>query len=134
MCIISNLRVSRALTWGHSAQHAGYHPYLGCVVLALAVLQPLLAAMRPPVHDPRYSLFLHGAPPMLRSSGHRNLFSSGGTLHFVKFSDKFYLLAGFKVDFRCLIPRQKRVLWGIHCSSVPFKDPFVSLFWQEAPV
>lgn len=37
--------------------HAGYHPYLGSLVMALAVLQPLLAAFRPPVHDPRRQIF-----------------------------------------------------------------------------
>ncbi|XP_004635739.1 ferric-chelate reductase 1 [Octodon degus] len=37
--------------------HAGYHPYLGCVVMTLAVLQPLLAAFRPPFHDPRRQIF-----------------------------------------------------------------------------
>ncbi|XP_015356334.1 ferric-chelate reductase 1 [Marmota marmota marmota] len=37
--------------------HAGYHPYLGCIVTALAVLQPLLAAFRPPLHDPRRQMF-----------------------------------------------------------------------------
>lgn len=36
---------------------AGYHPYLGCLVLTLAVLQPLLAALRPPLHHPRRHLF-----------------------------------------------------------------------------
>ncbi|XP_012922658.1 ferric-chelate reductase 1 [Heterocephalus glaber] len=37
--------------------HAGYHPYLGCIVMTLAVLQPLLAAFRPPFHDPRRQIF-----------------------------------------------------------------------------
>ncbi|XP_075396385.1 ferric-chelate reductase 1 [Tenrec ecaudatus] len=37
--------------------HAGYHPYLGCTVMALAVLQPLLAAFRPRIHDPRRQMF-----------------------------------------------------------------------------
>ncbi|XP_005388845.1 PREDICTED: ferric-chelate reductase 1 [Chinchilla lanigera] len=37
--------------------HAGYHPYLGCAVLTAAVMQPLLAACRPPFHDPRRRLF-----------------------------------------------------------------------------
>ncbi|XP_062047793.1 ferric-chelate reductase 1 [Lepus europaeus] len=37
--------------------HAGYHPYLGCVVMTLAILQPLLAAFRPPLHDPRRKMF-----------------------------------------------------------------------------
>lgn len=37
--------------------HAGYHPYLGCIVMALAILQPLLAAFRPPLHDPRRQMF-----------------------------------------------------------------------------
>ncbi|XP_058394597.1 ferric-chelate reductase 1 isoform X1 [Diceros bicornis minor] len=37
--------------------YAGYHPYLGCIVVILAVLQPLLAAFRPPLHDPRRQMF-----------------------------------------------------------------------------
>ncbi|KAM5256023.1 ferric-chelate reductase 1 [Ctenodactylus gundi] len=37
--------------------HAGYHPYLGCIVMTLAILQPLLAAFRPHVHDPRRQIF-----------------------------------------------------------------------------
>lgn len=36
---------------------AGYHPYLGCTVMTLAVLQPLLATFRPPLHDPRRQVF-----------------------------------------------------------------------------
>ncbi|XP_006169082.1 ferric-chelate reductase 1 [Tupaia chinensis] len=37
--------------------HAGYHPYLGCIVMTIAVLQPFLAAFRPPIHDPRRQMF-----------------------------------------------------------------------------
>ncbi|XP_076976261.1 ferric-chelate reductase 1 isoform X2 [Tamandua tetradactyla] len=37
--------------------HAGYHPYLGCLVMTLAILQLLLAAFRPPVHSPRRQIF-----------------------------------------------------------------------------
>ncbi|XP_037682490.1 ferric-chelate reductase 1 isoform X2 [Choloepus didactylus] len=37
--------------------HAGYHPYLGCLVMTLAVLQPLLAAFRPSLHSPRRQIF-----------------------------------------------------------------------------
>ncbi|XP_058159120.1 ferric-chelate reductase 1 isoform X2 [Dasypus novemcinctus] len=37
--------------------HAGYHPYFGCLVMTLAVLQPLLAAFRPPLHGPRRQIF-----------------------------------------------------------------------------
>ncbi|XP_048207983.1 ferric-chelate reductase 1 isoform X2 [Perognathus longimembris pacificus] len=37
--------------------HAGSHPYLGCTVMTLAILQPLLAASRPPVHHPRRQMF-----------------------------------------------------------------------------
>ncbi|XP_051021792.1 ferric-chelate reductase 1 [Acomys russatus] len=36
---------------------AGSHPYLGCTVMVLAVLQPLLATFRPPLHDPRRKVF-----------------------------------------------------------------------------
>ncbi|XP_049736234.1 ferric-chelate reductase 1 [Elephas maximus indicus] len=42
---------------GGWSRHAGYHPYLGCMVMTLAVLQPLLAAFRPPIHDPRRQMF-----------------------------------------------------------------------------
>lgn len=42
---------------GGWSKHAGYHPYLGCVVMTIAVLQPLLAAFRPPLHDPRRKIF-----------------------------------------------------------------------------
>ncbi|XP_006830986.1 PREDICTED: ferric-chelate reductase 1 [Chrysochloris asiatica] len=37
--------------------HAGCHPYFGCIVMTLAVLQPLLAAFRPRIHDPRRQMF-----------------------------------------------------------------------------
>ncbi|XP_016046077.1 ferric-chelate reductase 1 isoform X1 [Erinaceus europaeus] len=37
--------------------HAGYHPFLGCVVMIFAVLQPFLAAFRPPLHHPRRQVF-----------------------------------------------------------------------------
>lgn len=36
---------------------AGCHPYLGCIVMTLAVLQPLLAAFRPPLYHQRRQLF-----------------------------------------------------------------------------
>nr|XP_044994354.1 ferric-chelate reductase 1 isoform X2 [Jaculus jaculus] len=36
---------------GGWSSHAGYHPYLGCIVMTLAISQPLLAASRPPLHD-----------------------------------------------------------------------------------
>ncbi|XP_008831923.1 ferric-chelate reductase 1 isoform X2 [Nannospalax galili] len=42
---------------GGWSQRAGYHPYLGCTVMTLAVLQPLLAAFRPSLHDPRRQMF-----------------------------------------------------------------------------
>ncbi|XP_038601516.1 ferric-chelate reductase 1 [Tachyglossus aculeatus] len=42
---------------GSWSWQAGYHPYLGCVVMTLAVLQPLMAAFRPPSHDPRRETF-----------------------------------------------------------------------------
>ncbi|KAH0516012.1 Ferric-chelate reductase 1 [Microtus ochrogaster] len=42
---------------GGWSRRAGYHPYLGCTVMTLAVLQPLLATFRPPLHDPRYRKF-----------------------------------------------------------------------------
>ncbi|XP_012973873.1 ferric-chelate reductase 1 [Mesocricetus auratus] len=42
---------------GGWSRRAGYHPYLGCTVMTLAVLQPLLAIFRPPLHDPRRQVF-----------------------------------------------------------------------------
>ncbi|XP_006882499.1 PREDICTED: ferric-chelate reductase 1 [Elephantulus edwardii] len=39
------------------SRHAGFHPYLGCIVMALAVLQPLLAAFRPSIYSSRRYLF-----------------------------------------------------------------------------
>ncbi|OBS77782.1 hypothetical protein A6R68_19828, partial [Neotoma lepida] len=42
---------------GGWSRHAGYHPYLGCTVMTLAVLQPLLATFRPSLHDPRRQVF-----------------------------------------------------------------------------
>lgn len=42
---------------GKWSNRAGYHPYLGCVVMALAVLQPVMAIFRPPPHSPRRSIF-----------------------------------------------------------------------------
>uniref|UniRef100_A0A2K5KKF7 Ferric-chelate reductase 1 n=1 Tax=Cercocebus atys TaxID=9531 RepID=A0A2K5KKF7_CERAT len=42
---------------GGWSRRAGYHPYLGCIVMTLAVLQPLLAVFRPPLHDPRRQMF-----------------------------------------------------------------------------
>ncbi|XP_038167203.1 ferric-chelate reductase 1 isoform X3 [Arvicola amphibius] len=42
---------------GGWSRRAGYHPYLGCTVMTLAVLQPLLATFRPPLHDPRRQVF-----------------------------------------------------------------------------
>lgn len=42
---------------GGWSRRAGYHPYLGCAVMTLAVLQPLLATFRPSLHDPRRQVF-----------------------------------------------------------------------------
>ncbi|XP_042135739.1 ferric-chelate reductase 1 [Peromyscus maniculatus bairdii] len=42
---------------GGWSRRAGYHPYLGCTVMILAVLQPLLATFRPSLHDPRRQVF-----------------------------------------------------------------------------
>ncbi|XP_057649626.1 ferric-chelate reductase 1 [Chionomys nivalis] len=42
---------------GGWSRRAAYHPYLGCTVMTLAVLQPLLATFRPPLHDPRRQVF-----------------------------------------------------------------------------
>ncbi|XP_073427484.1 putative ferric-chelate reductase 1 [Dendrobates tinctorius] len=42
---------------GYWSTRAGYHPYLGCIVLALAVLQPIIAVFRPPPCSHRRPLF-----------------------------------------------------------------------------
>ncbi|XP_053325606.1 putative ferric-chelate reductase 1 [Spea bombifrons] len=42
---------------GHWSKRAGYHPYLGCTVMALAILQPVMAVFRPPPHAPRRYIF-----------------------------------------------------------------------------
>ncbi|XP_028358992.1 ferric-chelate reductase 1 [Phyllostomus discolor] len=42
---------------GGWSRRAGCHPYLGCTVMTMAVLQPVLAGFRPPLHDPRRHLF-----------------------------------------------------------------------------
>ncbi|XP_068025291.1 ferric-chelate reductase 1 isoform X1 [Melanerpes formicivorus] len=39
------------------SQQAGYHPYLGCAVMALTIVQPLMAGFRPSRHAPRRQLF-----------------------------------------------------------------------------
>ncbi|XP_064003388.1 ferric-chelate reductase 1 isoform X2 [Pogoniulus pusillus] len=38
-------------------QQAGYHPYLGCTLMALTIVQPLTAGFRPSPHAPRRWLF-----------------------------------------------------------------------------
>lgn len=40
--------------WSHQA---GFHPYLGCAVMALTIFQPLMAGFRPSRHAPRRQLF-----------------------------------------------------------------------------
>lgn len=42
---------------GGWSQRAGCHPYMGCTVLALCVLQPIMAVLRPAPHSPRRYLF-----------------------------------------------------------------------------
>ncbi|KFQ43141.1 PREDICTED: ferric-chelate reductase 1 [Nestor notabilis] len=42
---------------GGWSQQAGFHPYLGCTVMALAIFQPLMAGFRPSRHAPRRQLF-----------------------------------------------------------------------------
>ncbi|XP_063284398.1 ferric-chelate reductase 1 isoform X1 [Pelobates fuscus] len=42
---------------GHWSNRAGYHPYLGCVVMALTILQPVMAIFRPPPHASRRHIF-----------------------------------------------------------------------------
>ncbi|XP_068098189.1 putative ferric-chelate reductase 1 [Hyperolius riggenbachi] len=39
------------------SNRAGYHQYLGCIVMALAILQPVLAIFRPPPQSPRRPIF-----------------------------------------------------------------------------
>ncbi|XP_053894288.1 putative ferric-chelate reductase 1 [Malaclemys terrapin pileata] len=42
---------------GGWSKWAGFHPYLGCTVMALAIFQPLMAGFRPPPHAPRRQVF-----------------------------------------------------------------------------
>nr|XP_060629917.1 ferric-chelate reductase 1 isoform X1 [Anolis sagrei ordinatus] len=42
---------------GGWSEQAGFHPYLGCTVMALAIVQPLMAAFRPPSQAPRREIF-----------------------------------------------------------------------------
>uniref|UniRef100_A0A8C7HD30 Ferric chelate reductase 1 n=1 Tax=Oncorhynchus kisutch TaxID=8019 RepID=A0A8C7HD30_ONCKI len=42
---------------GGWSKHAGAHPYLGCTVLALALLQPIMATLRPPPDSSRRWVF-----------------------------------------------------------------------------
>ncbi|XP_057258269.1 putative ferric-chelate reductase 1 isoform X8 [Pezoporus wallicus] len=42
---------------GGWSQQAGFHPYLGCTVMALAIFQPLMAGFRPSRHAARRQLF-----------------------------------------------------------------------------
>ncbi|XP_010004954.1 PREDICTED: ferric-chelate reductase 1 isoform X2 [Chaetura pelagica] len=42
---------------GGWSRQAGLHPYLGCTVVALTILQPLMAGFRPSRHAPRRQLF-----------------------------------------------------------------------------
>ncbi|XP_077189110.1 ferric-chelate reductase 1-like isoform X2 [Paroedura picta] len=42
---------------GGWSQQASFHPYLGCTVMALALIQPLMAAFRPPPQAPRRQFF-----------------------------------------------------------------------------
>nr|XP_056701073.1 ferric-chelate reductase 1 [Euleptes europaea] len=42
---------------GGWSQQAGFHPYLGCTVMALTLIQPLMAAFRPPPQAPRRQIF-----------------------------------------------------------------------------
>ncbi|CAL8398009.1 unnamed protein product [Arctogadus glacialis] len=42
---------------GGWSKHAGYHPYLGCAVLGLCIIQPTIALFRPAPLSPRRRLF-----------------------------------------------------------------------------
>ncbi|XP_052521509.1 ferric-chelate reductase 1 isoform X2 [Tympanuchus pallidicinctus] len=42
---------------GGWSKQAGFHPYLGCTVMALTIFQPLMAGFRPSPHAPRRQLF-----------------------------------------------------------------------------
>ncbi|CAM9106800.1 unnamed protein product [Lampetra fluviatilis] len=43
--------------WGQKVWFQGAHPVVGCVVVALAVVQPIMASVRPHPGEPRRSLF-----------------------------------------------------------------------------
>ncbi|XP_034979757.2 ferric-chelate reductase 1 [Zootoca vivipara] len=42
---------------GGWSDQAGFHPYLGCMLMALAIFQPLMAGFRPPPQAPRREIF-----------------------------------------------------------------------------
>ncbi|KAJ7332499.1 hypothetical protein JRQ81_014679 [Phrynocephalus forsythii] len=42
---------------GGWSEEAGFHPYFGCTVMALAIFQPLMAGLRPPPQAPRRIIF-----------------------------------------------------------------------------
>uniref|UniRef100_A0A8C5R2B4 Ferric chelate reductase 1 n=1 Tax=Leptobrachium leishanense TaxID=445787 RepID=A0A8C5R2B4_9ANUR len=42
---------------GHWSTRAGYHPYLGCIIMTLAILQPVMAILRPSPNAPRRHVF-----------------------------------------------------------------------------
>ncbi|XP_029385463.1 putative ferric-chelate reductase 1 isoform X2 [Echeneis naucrates] len=42
---------------GGWSKHAGSHPYIGCVVMALSVIQPIMAMLRPVPESPRRIIF-----------------------------------------------------------------------------
>lgn len=42
---------------GGWSKRAGYHPYIGCTVMALSVIQPIMAALRPAAASSRRNLF-----------------------------------------------------------------------------
>ncbi|XP_062992306.1 ferric-chelate reductase 1 [Elgaria multicarinata webbii] len=42
---------------GGWSEQAGFHPFLGCTVMALAIFQPLMAGFRPPPQAPRRQIF-----------------------------------------------------------------------------
>ncbi|XP_044288548.1 ferric-chelate reductase 1 isoform X2 [Varanus komodoensis] len=42
---------------GGWSEQAGFHPYFGCTVMALAIFQPIMAGFRPPPQAPRRQIF-----------------------------------------------------------------------------
>ncbi|XP_020323351.2 putative ferric-chelate reductase 1 [Oncorhynchus kisutch] len=98
---------------GGWSKHAGAHPYLGCTVLALALLQPIMATLRPPPDSSRRWVFnwLHwGAGTVAEIMAVAAMFLGMGQQSvLLPHSWRLVVLAGFLAWVVLL-----RVLLGLH--------------------